>query len=508
MKRRSPIRALVGLAAAGLVALLGTTANAQENLYKNERGTHVYWAGPTLNPGGQGQLLYAGYYDVRDVNGDVQHNNIQILNTNTNDDKMVWCDDKTYDTDPKGTNGEICYNPYGGILAKVRFREAIDSKEVLDFVIALSCGEVWAGAVKLNGSGVPEIRSGAPVYDASLTTNEAVAITTSPRFTGGLEFIGAAGVSDSDMSRGYIEIVGMESLHCEPDSGALSADGSDTWTRIGGQASNSLAGEVFQVRAAAGVSHAYNMDAISRFATDGESIAPLDLLGAEQPNASDCDVIDALGVGFLSPQDCVAAVSLALSKSQVIAQYDIEAGTNGGTNVVFTLPNKHLYCAGAHIANPPFQCAAAGEDVRVDIYDRIENFNTPEEPPPCTESPCPPTPPDSPERLPNEVTIVSITADGSLKNNADKAWQPGSNLTQTSGWITVDMTSDYNGNLVHQEINPESTFLGNLMNGYRGLPTIALVLQEFTNSTTAAGSTYGNTVPATTSQQIFRNDQS
>ncbi|MEO2168540.1 MAG: hypothetical protein ABGY42_10550, partial [bacterium] len=109
---------------------------------------------------------------------------------------------------------------------------------------------------------------------------------------------------------------------------------------------------------------------------------------------------------------------------------------------------------------------------------------------------------------PNEVTIVSITADGSLKNNADKAWQPGSNLTQTSGWITVDMTSDYNGNLVHQEINPESTFLGNLMNGYRGLPTIALVLQEFTNSTTAAGSTYGNTVPATTSQQIFRNDQS
>lgn len=498
MMRRSPRRALVGLAAAGLVALFGSTAVAQENIYKNTDGLGAD-AGPTLNPGGSGQVLYAGYYDVRAVNGDAQHNNIQILNSNTNDTGRPECVQADYDA---GVAGETCYDPFGGVLAKVRFREAIDSEEVLDFVIALSCGEVWAGNIALNEGGEPRIKSTWPVYDAVLTDNQAVAITTSPRFSDGLKFVGADGVTAADMSRGYIEIFAMESLNCEPDAGALSPDGIDTWTRIGGQPSNSISAEVFQVRAAAGVSHAYNADAITRFVTGGFSIAPIDLLGAEQPNAFDCDV-----AGLGSPEDCLASVSLALSKSQVVAQYDIDPITAGGTNVVFTLPNKLLYCP-VNVANNPFQCDAAGEDVRVDIYDRWERFNTPEEPEPCTESPCPPPAEDSPTKLPYEVNIVSITADGSTKNNADMAWSPDEDLTQTSGWITVDMTSDYQSVLRHQEVNANLSVLGTAVNGYRGLPTIALVLQEFTNDTTAAGSTYGNTVPATTSQQVLLAGQS
>lgn len=496
MKRRSPTRALVGLAAAGLVALFGSTAVAQENIYKNDTGIG-FGAGPTLNPGGSGQLLYAGYYDVRDVDGDAQHNNIQILNTNTNDTNRPWCDDEHYD---RGVAGESCYDPEGGILAKVRFREAIDSNEVLDFVVPLSCGEVWAGNIKLNEGGIPRIKSSYPVYDAVETfPNEAVEIKTSRLFENGRAFVGAAGVSVADMSRGYIEVFAMEALNCEPDSGALSPDGKDTWTRIGFGASNSLSGEVFQVRAAAGVSHAYNMDAITRFVTDGSSIAPGDLLGAEEPDATSCSVPG------LTPDDCLASVSAALSKSQLIAQYDIETITNGSAHLVITLPNKQEYCTVPNVPNPPFQCANAGEDIRVNIYDRLEQFNVPETEV-CSVSPCPDIT-ETPELLPYEVNIVSIQKpvgeDCDPSGNADKAWCPNSDLTQESGWVAVDLTEDYAGALVHQENNRNVTILGVPTNGYRGLPAIGLVLQEFTNEGTAAGSTYGNTVPAVSSTQIF-----
>ena len=80
MKLWSPTRAFVGLAAAGLVALLGTTANASENIDKNLIGLNPQGlAGMDLNPGGSGQVLVGGLIDVRDNDG-VQINNIQILN--------------------------------------------------------------------------------------------------------------------------------------------------------------------------------------------------------------------------------------------------------------------------------------------------------------------------------------------------------------------------------------------------------------------------------------------
>ncbi|MFP6662695.1 MAG: hypothetical protein VCC00_00665 [Deltaproteobacteria bacterium] len=480
MNRRSPIQTLAVFAVVGLVALLATPVNAQDNIYKNFGGLGSV-AGPTLNPGGQGQVLYGGYYDVRSVNGDAQHNNLQIVNTNTNDASLPVCSTEDFDA---GIAGEDCYDVTGGILAKVRFRAAMDSEEVLDFVIALSCGEVWAGAVQLSGNGMPFIRSDFPVYDVGSTVRPALAVTTSRGFAGGYAFPGALGVTADDMSRGSIEVIAMESLFCEPDAGALSPSGVDTWTRLGTMAgSNALSGVVFQVRAAAGVSYAYNMDAISRFANGG-SLAPEDLLAANEPNATDCDVAG------LSEEGCLAAISLALSKSRVVAQYDIEAGTSGSTNIVLTLPNKHLYCAGGG-ANGPFQCDAAGEQVGVELYDRRENFAA-----------------EGDARLPYEVTVVSITADGLPRGNADIAWQPGVGLSMESGWLTIDLTRNFDGVLVHEESDASLSVLGMPVDGYRGLPTIALVLQEFISDATAAGSTYGSTVAAGTSQQVLLGDPS
>ena len=60
--------------------------------------------GPTLNPGGSGQLLFGAYDDVRGNNG-VQINNFQILNQNTNDPARVDC---TVEDFMAGVDGDQC----------------------------------------------------------------------------------------------------------------------------------------------------------------------------------------------------------------------------------------------------------------------------------------------------------------------------------------------------------------------------------------------------------------
>ena len=67
-----------------------------------------------------------------------------------------------------------------------------------------------------------------------------------------------------------------------------------------------------------------------------------------------------------SGDGCVDQASFILSKSRVMAQYDIQNITGGSTRVVFTLPTKHNSCAlngqGTDfngVAVPPFSCQGA-----------------------------------------------------------------------------------------------------------------------------------------------------
>ncbi|MBM4267582.1 MAG: hypothetical protein FJ144_13375, partial [Deltaproteobacteria bacterium] len=123
MKRSGPARAFLGLAVAGFVALSGTIALAQEDIYENDTGlmfggvvgvlgdilpneTGFTRAGPTLNPNGIGQFLMGQYYDVRPVGGDAQHNNLQIINTNTNNSNLPECSAADFYA---GTDGAGCY---------------------------------------------------------------------------------------------------------------------------------------------------------------------------------------------------------------------------------------------------------------------------------------------------------------------------------------------------------------------------------------------------------------
>ncbi|MDG2305226.1 MAG: hypothetical protein P8R42_11345 [Candidatus Binatia bacterium] len=515
MKLRGPTWALVGLAAAGFVALSASASLAVNNIYESDsglsEGLNATYApsGPNLNPNGIGQFLLGSYYDVRVVDGDSQINNIQIINTNTNNSTLPGgaCDD---DDRIDGVNGGgSCYDPDGGILAKVRFRESKTSKEVLDFVIALSCGEVWAGRLALNGTtGLPEISSSFPI----VTSFSGVSVTTSPAFRDSAQGFAPTGIptglTAEDIQRGHFEVVAMESLPCEPDSGKLSLDG-NVWTRPRGTPSNAIGGEVFLVRAGAGVSHAYNLEALSNFAPWNEGpVTPVNLFAGDAPKFSDCTALDQTSVSLTGDQ-CVAGANMALSKSRLIAQYDVEDTTAGRTLVVVTFPTKYENCnatngtwTGPLPANGPFECGAT-EEVTCTIYDRLENFFEEEE---GFISPSPEAGRCTLNREVNVIQLAQSAADAD--GRADQVFATGSLPAGDSGWLDLDLARNLSGTVIHKQVigDGENNVLGIYMGGYHGMPTVGLVIQEFFNG--SVGGVYGNTVPPLYEQTLLRPGES
>jgi len=530
MKRRGPTWALVGLAAAGAVALAGSTALAAVtdagDIYTNDTGLNgaSFPAGGTagmhVNPGGIGQYLIGEYYDTRYHKDSGTINNIQILNTSPND--------------PQSPN----YNANGGSLVKVRFRESKLSREGYDFTIALSCGEVWAGRLSQNDDGVPTIHSIYPVVDATPSASGgglgAGSFTTSALFDDSSpSWLGAGftqfffsgypyGVDVPDVRHGYIEVINMESLPCEPNNAAGTANAGkvafagNTWSRLDTDQTplNNISAEVFLVRAAQGISFNYNMTAIANFSNAGTgSQLGGKAITSESPTWQDCENYNAAGIK-LTPEQCVNQANLALAKSRIIAQYDLEAATAGSTDLAVTLPTKYANCAvnagptGAEgwtgaklVAKTPFSCANGGEAALCTIYDRMENIevdvNIPVSPAPGAEGPC---------ALKREVYVYSLTYGGGASDPTSPV--RGDEVVNTSGlpygesgWFEVNLAGA--GGIEHRSEFFADTYdiLGGYVGGFNGLPAIGLVLQEFENGN--AGGIYGNAVPAIYEQDIL-----
>ena len=515
------------LCAAGVAVLFGTVpgawADTEFNIYTNDlglegaAGTNGTVGSPTrlggmdLNPGKTGQFLWGTYYDVRPiVNGntgqsDAQDTNIQILNTNTNN--------------PADPN----YDPNGGIIARLRFRESKTSREVLDFDIILSCAEVWTAKVELSGN-LPRIVSADPIR----TGFTAATFTTSQALLGGRSFVRPAGLTDADIQRGYFEVIAEEGLPCEPIDGQVDRTG-DVWNRVAekdyASPTNALAAEVILIRVAAGVSYIYNAEAVSRY------VMPAGVAGGSVwfppgsglPTLENCVSADN-GIPTFLPlgADCTNQMNFILSKSRVMAQYDINPGIGGSTRVVFTLPTKHLKCSlnGGQtdfngVPKPPFSCQGAnsggaigGEQIGCVPYNRIEDFVEGDDIfSPGETSVC---------RLPRELSIVGIVADDSPSSQSvSSTVDEFINVTgipreHFAGWVDFNLFTDPAvASQIHEQtlLNPDVTnLLGLGFTGYRGLPALTLILQEYFNGN--VGGVYGGAVPAPYEVQLIKPGQS
>jgi hypothetical protein len=502
MNRWKPSGTLAVIAAAGMLAVSASTAMAvsEGSPYTNQGGisTADTEATMTLNPGLSGQWLWGTYYDVRPVkNGstgasDPQDVNIQILNNNPNNPNSAG------------------YNENGGILARVRFRESKTSQEVLDFDIVLSCAEVWTGKVELpSGASLPRIVSNDPIRSAG--GPNAPTLTTGPLLAaGGRSFIIPSGLAAADVQRGYFEVIAMEALPCEPDEGQVVRTG-NVWSRLStdqGAAirtpSNALSAEVVLIRVAAGVSHIYNAEAVSRWIVadlGNQTYLP----ASGQPQIDNCVAETQFGTG------CVNQMNFILSKSRVMAQYDIDTLTGGSTRVVFTLPTKRDVCnllpSGADFngdAKPPFACRGAntpgaglgGEQIGCIPYNRLEDYTTSDDifSPGVSGAKC---------LLPREMSIVNIVAnDSPTSNNLSSVSDELINVTSIprehlTGWVDFNLVRDPGQDTqVHEQNGLNVNLLGSSYTRYEGLPAITLILQEYINSNLAPSGVYGGAVPA------------
>jgi hypothetical protein len=479
------------------MSVLSAPAQAQEsgNIYRNTYGTGDTGgiAGPVLNPGGEGQVVIGTYYDVRLVDGDAQHTNVQILNRNTRDDSLPECVAGDF---ARGVDGVTCYNPNGGILARVRFRESLESTPAFNFALALGCGEVWAGALTLGADDLPQLRSVHPVVsDENLATFVTSDLFTTPAaFT--MERMGDA----EDWQRGFFEVIGIESLPCLPRGGAVEAAG-NTWDKLPTaerrESTNALSGKVFLVRAAAGISFSYEAPALARFVTVGGGPIPLGgnvLDNLDRPTLEDCLTYAGGGVTPLSALECISAVNLAISSSEAHGQFDIESGTGGQTRIVATLPTRSFACSDSPGSpRAPFECLPQGEEVACTVHDRVGSYNPdPLQPPPLGGIP-PPAEPFC--RLPRDLSILAVR-DSYDDPAADFSLWTWELPAGSSGGVEIDLARDAGGALIHREYYAENSdilnVLGPPVRGYQGLPLLGVVVQEFENGN--VGGHYGNTV--------------
>lgn len=476
-----------------------------------------------VNPDGLGQVLLYPYYTARGGNDTL----ISIVNTTER-----------------------------GKAVKIRFIEAMNSREVLDFNIYMSPFDVWTGAVTADGEG------------AKLTTNDTTC--TAPYifgdFDGEQEFLEFAYTGDGGpealerTASGYIEVIEMGTMVAQPagepaagdpaiipwsakhvdgvprncdrlvaewtdGAGLPWLDGGDSTfgfdTDMG--ASGGLFGSATIMSVADGVMLSYSATAIDGFWAQGDMnhTSPDSLLPGLASGTGDQSFV--FNNGALETQtwdDSLLAVNATLTYDRLMNEYVTEADAGARTEWVLTLPTKrfHTDVGTGVVANdpiPPFtrtwhteadgSLHLACEDLEYRFWDREEREPAPTVGPPIV-SPPPPADDVPVFQLCKESNVVRFSSDGSLPDYTEILKEPmrdgnfaqlgytNFELPYSSGWVRFDLA----------QIPDESTVNGG---GTRqslpssegmvveGLPVIGFQATSYTNGELPGGvlSNYGGT---------------
>jgi hypothetical protein len=433
-------------------------------------------AGTILNPEGKGDALLAAYFDVRVVNGKTQDTYFAIINENM--DATTW----------------------GGVAAKLRFREWDKSEEVFDIDIWLSTDDVWVGVLTRDAStGLTKITS--PDYVITDYTGGTFTISKTTAVSSGFAFItdyvpGGAynsvhpptGVTSADLTNmGYFEIIGEEQTYSKPATTTAPI----LVTRLAASLQdcpNSLSAYVYVVRVDDGVSLGYNAAAIANFARNLTTLFVTP--GGPQPTLNNCE-------------DGLDQLEFELSKARLYQGYSVEDSIAAKFSLIVTMPTKHFHfekhipirldytlCTVAGVngcvaIGAPFTGATsnAGETIGPHIFNRDEQSQAVGYWSPVTTT----------ILFPWEVNVIGLYSGAPpsvpLAGNRDNtAWSTGGYLT---GWIWIDLSG-------HSALPVSDGVFGHLgnpfINGYNGLPALSLALQEFSNG--LVGGAYGVIFPA------------
>lgn len=377
----------------------------------------------SVNPGGTGDALIYGYYNARD-----NFSFIRVVNTSETT----------------------------AVKARVRFREAKRSKEILDFNVCLSNKDQWSAFVFS-----PKTDGPARVLpmDSDTRTAPSFPATGQDFFKDTATAPGLEDVTAADTQEGYLEIIATNSKG--GGSKTVDVEWSDdectnpkAYVAPYADAPNSLAGNmaIFTLHGA----YTYNAAAIA-----------------------DCD----LGVDFAIANEtptftnCVdglTGIDYILTKQSHAAMYNVQTPLfNGQTEVVVTFPTKKLHVTGAaadtndrYLYTKPFDTvdAARCEPITIDKYDAEEDTVS-------TSTGFSPSGSQGPA-LCNEVNVVKV-GDSSIMNSNVAAQVAVSDIASPTndGWLKLGLDTGTMDCLVGNStcLDADETL---------GLPSLGFVLQD------------------------------
>lgn len=372
-----------------------------------------------VNPGGLGDALIFGYYNVKGGN----LNFLRIVNTSTNT----------------------------GIGGKIRFREGKDSNEVLDFFVCLSAGDQWSAWIVDGGLGQPAVLfyydNDTPTYpDPQRNDNAADNMLATEPFIAGIP----ASVTRQDTKEGYFEFIANVAWPDTPGTGKTVKKPSECRAKVIdlsgqglGDAPNTLLGNLYIFNLANGAgTYAYNATALANFlnGTKAGSIAT-----DSTPRLSDAT-------------ETLNAVNFVLTKAVEYATYDLEF--NGATTIINTFPTKKL------TNGLPFDVDGEGKMKRCQTVN-LKIWNDKEESPTTTEG-VSPRPAEEQFQKCNEVSLVVVGTGQSPVLQSDLVDITMPNAGFTLGWISEDFITGFPTRV---------TCTGGVCQ--RGLPVISYELQGF-----------------------------
>lgn len=386
--------------------------------YANQVGGMASGTGPALplgiqasvNPGALGDSLVYGYYNVR---GNI--NLFNIINTSTTD----------------------------GAKVRVVFRNAKNSKEVLDFSVCLSKGDVWTAYLADDGTQ-------ARIYSYDTDTVTAPTIpSTGQSFTSGTYT--PFTVSADDTREGYFEVVGLSTIPGYDKSACSSATANCPITEAACRdyastisVGNVLMGNNTIFESASLATYSYNATAISDY-----SLFNVVLTSGQEPSLANMDF------------GCNEA-DYILMKSNIFSPFDIISSIGGETEIILTFPTRHV-CHGATTTVDMFNstansggyrttyCTAFGLSIWNDQEKRQDVTSFSPSPSSC---------------FPYEVNVLRIGGSAVWNTTVVTA----ASTSYTLGWANIDLSGTNHTITLGTGLGARTA---------TGLPTIAYTTQSF-----------------------------
>ncbi|WP_147307725.1 hypothetical protein [Wenzhouxiangella sediminis] len=473
-----------------------------------------------VNPEGLGQVLLYPYYTARGGNDTV----ISIVNTTER-----------------------------GKAVKIRFIEALNSREVLDFNIYMSPYDVWTGAVTAEGDGGKLVTSDSTCYV--------------PNFGGEQPFLrfGYAGDGGPQglerTASGYIEVIEMGTMVAQPgsqpggadpaiipwsakhvngvprDCARLEAewtDGSGLFWLDGGDstfgfdtqqgASGGLFGSANIINVAEGTLLSYNATAIDGFWAAGDmNHSEPDSVLPDLSNGTNSEsfVFDNGVLEQHTWSEPLLALNSALTLDRLMNEYVTQDGLNAQTEWVLTLPTKRFHVdpeIGAATANnpiPPFtrtwhingdgSLNLPCEDMEYSFWDREEREPSPQVGPPIV-SPRPPQEETPQFQLCKEANVIRFSSGGEdlpaateiLKETARdgqyaRLGYTNFELPYDAGWVLFDLAQVPADSPTFGTYGPRrQSVAANDGTVVEGLPVIGFQATTYTNGQLGGGSVLAN----------------